>query len=123
MKSGPECSKQRCHHLPAFGSQQLMLQATFCHAAHAPLQGHASSTLSRVAADSKPCACCRSPEDPNVYVVKRLIALEGDWLMLPGETETITVPKASSSLSALATQPANGSLSCVAVAVCMARHF
>ena len=49
-------------------------------------------------------------------MVKRLIALEGDWLMLPGETETITVPKASFSLPALATQPANSCIACVAVA-------
>ena len=56
-------------------------------------------------------------------MVKRLIALEGDWLMLPGETETITVPKASFSLPALATQPANSRICCVAVAACMASHF
>lgn len=35
----------------------------------------------------------RSPTDPNSWMVKRLIALQGDWINVPGSYEILQVPK------------------------------
>eukprot|EP00249_Psilotum_nudum_P008649 c21422_g1_i1 orf=268-786(-) len=35
----------------------------------------------------------RSPEEPNEWLVKRLIALQGDWINVPGSYEILQVPK------------------------------
>ncbi|BDA41476.1 mitochondrial inner membrane protease subunit 2 [Coccomyxa sp. Obi] len=35
----------------------------------------------------------RSPEDPNMMLIKRLLALEGDWVTIPGSLELAKIPK------------------------------
>ncbi|KAI5057324.1 hypothetical protein GOP47_0027339 [Adiantum capillus-veneris] len=35
----------------------------------------------------------RSPSDPNQWMVKRLIALQGDWINVPGSYEILQIPK------------------------------
>lgn len=43
-----------------------------------------------------PHVCCivaRSPEDPNMTLIKRLIALEGDWVTIPGSIEVEKIPR------------------------------
>lgn len=35
----------------------------------------------------------RSPEEPNQWMVKRLIALQGDWINVPGSYEILQIPK------------------------------
>ena len=43
------------------------------------------------------CSSCwfayRSPDEPNKWMVKRLIALQGDWVNVPGSYEILQVPK------------------------------
>lgn len=36
---------------------------------------------------------CRSPYDPDTMVVKRLIALEGDWVTLPDHIDVKKIPQ------------------------------
>jgi signal peptidase I len=36
---------------------------------------------------------CRSPEDPDMTLIKRLLALEGDWVTIPGSLELAKIPK------------------------------
>ena len=52
------------------------------------------------------CAC-RSPEKPGTMLIKRLLALEGDWVTIPGRIEVEKIPKVFSMLSA----PGHGMLS------------
>lgn len=35
----------------------------------------------------------RSPEEPNQWMVKRLIALQGDWINVPGSYEILQIPR------------------------------
>eukprot|EP00897_Mesotaenium_endlicherianum_P004969 jgi/Mesen1/44/ME1094593C05691 len=35
----------------------------------------------------------RSPEEPHRHLVKRLIALQGDWVTVPGSHEVVPIPK------------------------------
>ncbi|KAK9805707.1 hypothetical protein WJX73_000468 [Symbiochloris irregularis] len=35
----------------------------------------------------------RSPTEPDIYIVKRIIGLEGDWLSVPGQLEIEKIPK------------------------------
>ncbi|MCO5564208.1 hypothetical protein L7F22_017866 [Adiantum nelumboides] len=35
----------------------------------------------------------RSPTDPNQWMVKRLLALQGDWINVPGSYEILQIPK------------------------------
>lgn len=35
----------------------------------------------------------RSPVEPNQWMVKRLIALQGDWINVPGSYEILQIPK------------------------------
>ncbi|KAK9908797.1 hypothetical protein WJX75_003046 [Coccomyxa subellipsoidea] len=35
----------------------------------------------------------RSPEDPDMTLIKRLLALEGDWVTIPGSLELAKIPK------------------------------
>lgn len=37
-------------------------------------------------------AACRSPENPKKLMVKRLLALEGDWVAVPGEVDIHKIP-------------------------------
>ena len=36
---------------------------------------------------------CRSPEKPGTMLIKRLLALEGDWVTVPGRMEVEKIPK------------------------------
>ena len=41
-----------------------------------------------------PSTCaCRSPEKPGTMLIKRLLALEGDWVTIPGRIEVEKIPK------------------------------
>ena len=44
-------------------------------------------------------ACCSCPDQYNVLMVKRIIALEGDWLLVPGAADAQKIPKARSKLA------------------------
>ncbi|KAH7331111.1 hypothetical protein KP509_20G015400 [Ceratopteris richardii] len=35
----------------------------------------------------------RSPSDPNQWMIKRLIAMQGDWINVPGSYEILQIPK------------------------------
>ena len=37
--------------------------------------------------------CCRSPNDPSVTLIRRLIGMEGDWVAIPGEARIEKLPK------------------------------
>lgn len=37
----------------------------------------------------------RSPENPKKFLVKRLLALEGDWITVPGEVDIHKIPVVS----------------------------
>ncbi len=41
---------------------------------------------------------CRSPENPKKLIVKRLLALEGDWVAVPGEVDIHKIPTVHSPL-------------------------
>ena len=43
---------------------------------------------------------CRSPEKPGTMLIKRLLALEGDWVTIPGRIEVEKIPKVFHMLSA-----------------------
>ncbi len=36
---------------------------------------------------------CRSPEKPGTMLIKRLLALEGDWVTVPGRMDVEKIPK------------------------------
>ena len=40
------------------------------------------------------CSQCSCPDRHNVLMVKRIIALEGDWLLVPGAADAQKIPKA-----------------------------
>ncbi len=39
-------------------------------------------------------SACRSPDVPGAVLIKRLVALEGDWLYVPGRADVQKIPKA-----------------------------
>jgi hypothetical protein len=41
----------------------------------------------------------RSPEEPEMMLVKRLLALEGDWITVPGKMEVEKIPKVCAMLN------------------------
>ena len=36
---------------------------------------------------------CSCPDQHNVLMVKRIVALEGDWLIVPGMADAQKIPK------------------------------
>ena len=39
----------------------------------------------------------RSPDNPKKLLIKRLLALEGDWIAVPGEVDIHKIPKVQAS--------------------------
>lgn len=51
------------------------------------------SALFHVSSLITPCAVCRCPSNHKELFVKRLIALPGEWMQLPGSPEIIKIPE------------------------------
>jgi signal peptidase I len=49
--------------------------------------------------EGRPMSCCRSPRQPSKLLVKRLIGLEGDWLLVSSQKDIVKVPKVTTMLS------------------------